>query len=74
MSLQFRPVIAELNSFKRKPQTIPTAIVLGALEADTVSGGAGRAPVGLWLNPLQDRWEVTRTSCLRDIYFSSNLI
>ena len=45
MSLQFRLIISELNFFfQRKPQKIPSTIVLKALEADARSGG-GRALV-----------------------------
>lgn len=73
MSLQFGPFIAELNLFLRgNHKKIPITIVLEALEVDAAGGGASRALVRLWLSPLQDQWEVARTSCLRDIYFSSN--
>lgn len=82
MSLQFSLFIDELNFFTfffsfflgSKKQRIPTIIVLKALEADAMNGSASRALTGLWMNPLQDQWEITRTSCLRDMYFSSNLI
>lgn len=40
-------------------------MALKALEAEAVSGGRGRALVELWLNHLQDQWEVTRLLALQ---------